>query len=91
MHTAKQKMTHSVCRQCGHKYVFLGWEETNLKMYIYVIGRQRVDKITSTFPTVSFEQALDAIKVDMSADDSVQQIKVPKQVGGEVEILIGHS
>ena len=48
-----------------------------------------VDKVTSCFPTVNLDVAVKAVKSSQPGNKLLQNIKIPSQVGGKVEILIG--
>ena len=48
-----------------------------------------VDKVTSKFPRVNLDAAVKAVKSSQPGNKLLQNVKIPSEVGGEVEILIG--
>ena len=54
-----------------------------------VVQGVTVDRITSSFPMVSLKEAVREIKADDPRNQELQQLRVPDQVGGEADVLLG--
>ena len=48
-----------------------------------------VDKITSKFPTIKLSEATAEIKASDPKNKTLQKLRVPEEVGGEADILLG--
>ena len=48
-----------------------------------------VDKITSKFPTIKLSEAIADIKASKPKYRALQELRVPEEVGGEADILLG--
>ena len=48
-----------------------------------------VDKITSKFPTIKLSEATAEIKASDPKNKALQKLRVPEEVGGEADILLG--
>ena len=55
----------------------------------HVLEGLSVNKVTSDFPKVDLTQAINAVKSSKPEDKTLQNVKIPSEVGGEVDILLG--
>ena len=55
----------------------------------HVLEGLSVDKVTTEFPKVKLSEAVSAVKASKPCDKILQKVKLPAEVGGEVDILLG--
>ena len=48
-----------------------------------------VDQVTTEFPIVNLTEAVNAVKTDKPSDKALQNVRLPDEVGGEVDVLLG--
>ena len=57
----------------------------------HVLEGLSVDKVTSIFPTVRLSDAVIAVKSSKPTDRVLQNVRIPDEVGGEVDIFFWES
>ena len=55
----------------------------------HVLEGLSIERVTSDFPTVQLSEAVKAVKASKLNDKLIQNVKVPDEVGGEVDLLLG--
>ena len=55
----------------------------------HVLEGLSVDNVTTEFPKVKLSEAVSAVKASKPCDKLLQKVRLPAEVGGEVDILLG--